>query len=296
MSVPSESWQTFRDDLLEAWRVWRRHPWLPVASVVLVLLVSVPAALFEASSARPGEVPGSVFVFVGLPTIPIAIFLAGWMGTERLVYLSDWIAEPLRPVQLWKAGWGYAGRFIALGLITIVPSMVVLVPVAVASEPESAPVLASNVAVVIIIEVVLTFVTPALAFSTGSVWQAIGIGLRTLRANWPLDATYVFVPPLLLAAFSLTTTDLATGFVLSAAWALTGLLAKGAIARFYLRQHTPDPDALPIHTISRSALRTLQTDETHAIQATQDKMPPVVNMHTTRRGAYPRRAQRLRWH
>lgn len=97
MSVPSESWQAFRDDLLEAWRVWRRHPWLPVASVVLVLLVSVPAALFELSSARPGDPPGTVFV--GLPTIPVAVFLAGWMGTERLVYLSDWISEPLRPAR-----------------------------------------------------------------------------------------------------------------------------------------------------------------------------------------------------
>lgn len=273
MSALLDSWQTFRDDLVEAWRVWRRHPWLPVASVVLVLLVSVPAALFEASSARPGHTPGTVFVFVGLPTIPIAIFLAGWMGTERLVYLSAWIAEPLRPAQLWKAGWGYAGRFIALGLITMVPAAAVLVPVGVASGPESTAVLASRVTVAVIIDVALTFITPALAFSTRSVWRAIRIGLRTLRANWPLDATYVLVPPLLLVALSQTTTDSATGLALSAAWALTGLLAKGAIARFYLRQHTPDPDALPIHTISRSALFTLQTDETRTIQTTEDDSP-----------------------
>lgn len=270
ISALTDSWQTFRSDLLEAWRVWRRHPWLPVASVVLVLLVSLPAALFDLSSAGPGDVPGAAFVFVALPTIPLAIFLAGWMGTERLVYLSDWISQPLRPAQLWKAGWGYAGRFIALGLITVVPVTVILASVTWGSGPQSTAVLVSRVIGAIVLDVALTFVTPALAFSTGSAWQAIRIGLRTLRANWPLDATYVLVPPLLLAALSQTTTDSTTGLGLSAAWALTGLLAKGAIARFYLRQHTPDPDALPIQTITRSALRTMETNNA---QTTEDKSP-----------------------
>lgn len=273
MSALNDSWQTFRDDLLEAWGVWRRHPWLPAASVALVLLVSLPAALFELSSAGPGDVPGTAFVFVALPTIPVAIFLAGWMGTERLVYLSDWISQPLRAAQLWKAGWGYAGRFVALGLVTIVPVMVVLAPVAWGGGPQSTAVLVSRVTVAIILDVALTFVTPALAYSTDSAWHAIRIGLWTLRESWPLDATYVLVPPLLLAALSQTTTDSATGLVLSAAWALTGLLAKGAIARFYLRHHTPDPDALPIHTISSSALRTLRTNPPQVIQTTEDKTP-----------------------
>lgn len=49
----------------------------------------------------------------------------------------------------------------------------------------------SRVTAAIIVDIALTFVTPALAFSTDSTCQAIRIGLRTLRESWALDATYV---------------------------------------------------------------------------------------------------------
>jgi hypothetical protein len=91
------------------------------------------------------------------------------------------------------------------------------------------------------IDVMLTFTTPALAFSTSKPWDALKRGLRLMRETFPQSFLYVAIPPLaalmtlrlLPAFFSLTVYVL-----LSILGALLNLWFKGATVAFYLR-HQP---------------------------------------------------------
>src|SRR5439155_25886579 len=51
-------------------------------------------------------------------------------------------------------------------------------------------------AVAILLDFALTFVTPALAFSTRRAKEALAMGLRMIPSEWPRAALYVLVPPL----------------------------------------------------------------------------------------------------
>src|SRR3989442_10207954 len=57
-------------------------------------------------------------------------------------------------------------------------------------------------AVAIAMDFALTFVTPALAFTTRSAWRALGIGLAMIRQTWPRSALYVLCPPLALSVMN----------------------------------------------------------------------------------------------
>jgi len=84
----------------------------------------------------------------------------------------------------------------------------------------------------------LTFVTPALAYTTRSAVRAVRIGFAMIGQTWPRSALYVLCPPLALNLlnyvfpFGGLVLQLTTTFVVT----LVGLLAKGAIAAFYLRE------------------------------------------------------------
>jgi hypothetical protein len=84
----------------------------------------------------------------------------------------------------------------------------------------------------------MTFVTPALAYSTRSVAGAFDIGFGMIRRTWPRSALYLLCPPLALnvlnAVFPLGGS--LGELVVAPAIVVTGLVAKGAIAAFYLRE------------------------------------------------------------
>ena len=84
----------------------------------------------------------------------------------------------------------------------------------------------------------LTFVTPALAFTTRSVWKALGIGLRMIRQTWPRSGLYVLCPPLAVNFVNVVFPMHQIGLRLSVAAVATllGLIAKGATAAFYVRE------------------------------------------------------------
>jgi len=93
------------------------------------------------------------------------------------------------------------------------------------------------VAVAIAMDFALTFVTPALAFTTRSAWRAVGIGLAMIRQTWPRSALYVLCPPLALNLLSyICPVGVVLRFILTSVFVFVGLLAKGAIAGFYLRE------------------------------------------------------------
>jgi hypothetical protein len=90
-------------------------------------------------------------------------------------------------------------------------------------------------------DVVLRFVTPALAHTTRRVRDAIAIGWSMLRSTWPRFAIYALLPPLTLTAFATYNPSSVSPFavlVITIASTLLGLLTKGAIASFYI-DHGP---------------------------------------------------------
>ena len=88
-------------------------------------------------------------------------------------------------------------------------------------------------------DVLLTFVTSALAYTTNRVRIAWSIRTKMIKETWPASAAYTFVPPItLLALATLNPIRLPASVVvlLAVISTLVGLLVKGAIAAFYLRQ------------------------------------------------------------
>ena len=88
-------------------------------------------------------------------------------------------------------------------------------------------------------DVALTFVVPALTFSTRKVREAGRIGLVMIRDEWPGSAWYALAPP--LAVLILVRAPLEFGrlgsigrFATAVAATLLSLAFKGAVARFFL--------------------------------------------------------------
>lgn len=210
----------FVADLRAAVRVWKTAPLLPILAVVVNLgYVAGPGA------AR--EVLGFVFM----------VALLGWVGIERVWYLRAFREGGLRLgdlPELWRA---YAGRFFRLGCFVMLPCFA-LVLVMLVTHANLTVFTTSGAVVGVLLDVLLTFVTPALTFTTASAREAIKIGVRMIRETWPACALYVVVPPLALQVVSARYTHeaIARAVLLTAA-TLIALAFKGGTARFYLRRH-----------------------------------------------------------
>jgi hypothetical protein len=89
----------------------------------------------------------------------------------------------------------------------------------------------------LITDFLLTFVTPAIVYNTRRARSAIGIGLRLLRLTWPYAAVYVLFPPLAVLLLTRYSTGPVGwgGAALIVVSSLVNLVAKGAVASYYLR-------------------------------------------------------------
>lgn len=215
---------TFGGDLIAAVAVLVAHPALPAISVMIMVVGS----LAEGPLVGPGI--GALLIY------------PGWLGVERIWFLRAYQGRPIHAGELWRLTLAFWGRYVALGLATLV----VIVPALVVGFRAGfggftfVVVLA---AAVFVVDVVLTFVTPALAYSTRRVREALRIGARELRTGWRRHLWYIVAPP--LTAQVLTATNVAAEPASSRSWtlALTGVAAllalvfKGAIAASYLRRH-----------------------------------------------------------
>ncbi len=263
------AWQVFKQDLAAALRAWRRVPLLPVLSVALtfVPLVFLPA---PAAGQRDTDVIlGSRAWLLVLMSFPLGLFAAGWVGTERIWYLRAYRGRTMRPKELLKLTWAFVWRYFLLALLVIgVPMFVIFIVVMprilsrrpIGPLPED-PAFRTAALIMflwyILADVILTFVTPALAYSTRRVGRAFGIGLRMLRTEWPRSAGYTLVPPLALLLGLRTLPESVLGrtadLVLSVAGVLLNLWFKGATAAFYLRRHSVGDDG---SAFSAEVLRT----------------------------------------
>jgi hypothetical protein len=204
---------------------------MPVAGVVLSLWLSLQDVF--------GYSNGLVFVL----TLPAMVAAVAWPGVERLWYLRAFRDERMRIRETRRFVGAYFWRYAVLGFVVFLP-VGILYGVMYALDPTLGRV--GLVALVLVLDVALTFVTPALAYTTRRVRVALRVGLDMIGDEWPRCMWYVLAPPLAVTVLSQVGWGPSRGtgsrIALTAAVTLLGLLCKGAIAAFYLRRWPTGPD------------------------------------------------------
>ena len=239
----------FWGDLKKAVGAWRKAPGLPLLTVALQLpLLVLPW--------------NSWWSFVAALAM---IFYVGYVGTERLWYLSVWRNQPFPVATIWRTSWSYFRRFFRLGAVWMVAGVLLwgafallirVLDLELGGDYFLEILLAS-----ILTEIWMTFMTPALAYSTDRVADAMSIGWRLLKEHVRRGLPYALAPPLAALALLQRTPpeDLAmpTRVVLSVIGYLTYLALKGATAAYYVRHHgvaIPDDEiSVPTSTAERTA-------------------------------------------
>ena len=224
------TWDEFKGDLRASLRAWMVAPLLPLTSVALFL---------------PSYIPDPWW-WIALPTL---LFAMGWFGTERVWYLRIYRGQPVSPKELWRLTCAFFWRFVRLGFLTAI----IWSPVPIlafqnmgndpdrAKEAFSTPVVWITSAILtIVIDFALTFVTPALAFSTKRIGEALRLGIDMLRNHWPQTAWYALVPPLAVVLMVRVTAPSSLSLIgriaVSVGSTLLNLWFKGATASFFLRR------------------------------------------------------------
>lgn len=227
----------FLDDVGRVLRVWRRTPLLPVVTVGVGVVQLLSAV----------EQPA-----VALLSALLALLLLGWPCAERVWLLRLWTGRQMTLGQAWRVTLRCFGRMFVLGLVALLAAGLLLLPLGVAlalqvevaddgsvSLPGGEPAWVAPyvVAVTVVGYCLLTFVTPALAYSSRRVRDALRIGVRLLRVSLPQTAAYVLLPALLAAGgTALTYRGLDAVAVLATVLSAAGLaLGRGATAAYYVR-------------------------------------------------------------
>jgi len=235
----------FVADFVWAGREVLRKPGVAVVSV----LYWSGSAVFTPLMARQAKNPLALLVGA-IVAMTISFFWMGWLGAERTFFRLRLEGKEVTLRHLLGGSPVFIGRFFALGLLAgmmAVPATGVAAGVAAALTASSIEALALRATVVnvivvlvtVLVDFAFTFVTPALVFTTSSATKAIGIGFRMIRQTWPRSGLYVLCPPLALNMLNVMfpiRLPLVT-LVSTAAFAVLALVAKGATAAFYLREH-----------------------------------------------------------
>lgn len=208
----------------------------PQMILVPIVLWTAPVALARLGLMRVGS-GGYWFL-----QILVMLLWFGWCGAERIFFLRRLQQTPVTIGELFGFVPSFMGRFLRLALLMATPFTLAGAVACVVEAPDLFTHLSTIRLVAALVMAVgdfaLTFVTPALAFTTRSVWQAVGIGFRMIRQTWPRSALYVLCPPLAVNFVNVIFPMHQLGLRLSVAGfaTLLGLVAKGATAAFYLRE------------------------------------------------------------
>lgn len=208
--MPVESARLFWRDLVKAAHAWTMAPALPLASVLVMLPLETDSVIAPPLRAAYPGVPWSAFaVFI---EVPFLLFGFGWLGTQRIWYLRIFRGANLAAREAWELSWKFLGRYFVLGVLVGFPIFalylgVLLWQIRGAAATGSAPhvvfpiwLLIAFLAYWFVVDLVLTFVAPALAYTTARVRESWAIGQRMLRRTWPHCAVYALLPPLTLLA------------------------------------------------------------------------------------------------
>ena len=224
----------FGADLASAAQALISQPSVPLVSLAVWLLPSVIIA-----STVPGHRSVGPVLAIMLAT---TVFQLGWYGAERVFFQRRFHGEPVAVRHLLGLVGPFIGRFFAVGLpFGIVLSGFYFTAFRV-HRPVGGPMpgwfhVGAGL-FLLAMDFALTFVTPALAYTTRSALRAMGIGVAMIRQTWPRSALYVLCPPLALNLLHMIHpfSGRTVGLAISSVLVVVSLLAKGAIAAFYLRE------------------------------------------------------------
>jgi hypothetical protein len=225
----------FAQDFWWAFRALRSQPSVTVVSLIVTTLIPLWFALDSAVPHLPN--------LLIMPTVVgLYIVLLGWLGSERVFFLCRFEGRQVTVGHLLRLVKSFYGRFFRLGLVVAAPLMVLGALAGAHIQDANTPALWWTVPVFLVMLAVdfsFTFVPPALAYTTPSVERALRIGFAMIRETWPESALYVLCPPLALGAVNLVTDPFGSRglqVVTNGVIVFVGLLAKGSIAAFYLRE------------------------------------------------------------
>lgn len=225
----------FGADLASSARALVSQPAVPLVSLGASLLLTV-------GPATSGHEPVVRSLAAQVVFFATQFFLLGWYGAERIFFQRHLEGKPVALRHLLGLVKTFVGRFFAVGLLCVVLFSAFFFVAFEVHGPGSGPMPVwfplGFCALLVAMDFALTFVTPALAYTTRSAQRALWIGAAMIGQTWPRCALYVLCPPLALNVLNVIYPVSASPvrFALSVALALLGLLAKGAIAAFYLRE------------------------------------------------------------
>ena len=246
--------RTFAADLTTSARTLVREPKLILLTFGLHLAFGAYLLATDAEQhrhdrcihAHPASAcqPHAWLGLLGLIYFGVSLFLIGFYGTQRIWFLRAHRGEPTGRSTIWRASWSYFGRFATtgfVGLIFIAPVGIIAAVWASRHGGRHVPgyYAVAFYLVVFVLDVLGTFVGPALAFSTRRVWAAIPTGIRMLVRTWPRSFFYAIAPPVTLLVigvdFVRRSAGIVTALMVSVVVSpLLGLWAKSATALFYV--------------------------------------------------------------
>ncbi len=168
----------FVNDLRQALNAWKSSPWLPVTSVSVALLGEVQVLLLDHTT-------GAAFALAFVATGVTLLISIGYVGTERIWYLRVFRGVSTTPNLVLKLSRDFLGRYFVLGLMFSGPFWVYAISVVLLLHRARLPLWywVGGYFIVMAADFALTFVTPALAYSTRKATAAarIGIGMMNLH-------------------------------------------------------------------------------------------------------------------
>jgi hypothetical protein len=184
------------------------------------------------------------------------VFLIGFVGAQRVWFVRKLRSRSLEPNEVWTLSWKFFWRFVRLGLlaaIALVPAIVI--ELVTRSHHPNAPrgsvplPTAFKVTLVVgllAVDVLGTFIVPALALTVTSVRDAIRLGWTVTKALWPINAWYLLAPGLTFSVVAglLPQSILPIGATIGigAVSGVLGLWFKATTTAFYLRSFPQTTD------------------------------------------------------
>ena len=126
--------------------------------------------------------------------LPVTIVMAGFAGTQRVWLCRLYEGNAFSSREIWPLTRSFIGRFVLLGAEIFIAVILPITVLSIVLYRAGAPVgvlIAANIIVGLVTDVLLTFVVPALALTTKSVHHAWRLGLAMIRHTWPTSAWYI---------------------------------------------------------------------------------------------------------
>jgi len=227
------AWREFASDLQQASQVLRRVPVLPLVSVSLAL-TAVGAQHLQ--STEPGA---AIYVSV------ILLAAIGWVGTERIWFFRALRGKSLSLDEALSFTFRFWARYLSLAIILILTLSIaqMLIYLGLGNNTDARPL--AQAALIVLANMAITFVTPALALTTRRTSEAIGLGFGMLIREWRQAKWYVVIPPLTATAalqIGQESSALLATMSLTGLGTLLNLWFKGATVGFYVRRHDVSDD------------------------------------------------------